>query len=242
MSTRRSTSEVGHAKNVANFSELIQLLEEMGPLYNPTNPAIETAALNTLRDNLAISIENLAYKIAPFKIAVANRENAFTDLSKKATRVRNSFKSMGLSTAENDNIATVVRKIRGDKAIRRVENLENAETESISNAQLSYTSRATNLQSLASLLSAYPAYAPNEIDLTTLKLSQFYDELKDLNNEAANKTFALITARKERNDLLYNNPGNLLSLVNPIKDYLKSVVGANAYYRAAVRLKFKTVE
>lgn len=238
MSTKRSTSEVGHAKNVANFTALIQLLEEMGPLYQPTNAAIAIGNLITLRDELSNSIQNLSDKIPPFKIAVANRENAFKDLSKKATRVKNSFNSIGLSTAENDNVSAIVKKIRGDQPIRRTENLETAETESISNAQLSYTSRATHLQSLVSLLSSYPTYAPNEEELTAPKLSNFHNNLKNLNEETADKTYALITARKERNDLLYNNPGNLLSLVNPIKDYLKSVEGANVYYKAAVGLKF----
>lgn len=238
MSTKRSTSEVGHAKNVTNFTALIQLLEEMGPLYQPTNSTIGIGNLITLRDQLTASIQNLSDKIPPFKIAVANRENAFKVLGKKATRVKNSFNSIGLSPAENDNVLAVVKKIRGDQSIRRAQNLENAETDSISNAQLSYTSRATHLQSLASLLSSYPAYTPNEVELTTTKLEQLYDALKDLNNEAADKTYALITARKERNDLLYSNPGNLISLVNPIKNYIKSVEGAEGYYSAAVALKF----
>ena len=30
-----STSETGHNKNVANYSSAIQLLKEMGGLYNP---------------------------------------------------------------------------------------------------------------------------------------------------------------------------------------------------------------
>ncbi|MFN3752998.1 hypothetical protein [Flavobacterium sp.] len=149
---------------------------------------------------------------------------------------------MGLSAPENENVLAIVKKIRGDQPVRRADNLENAETESISNAQLSYTSRATHLQTLTSLLSSYPAYAPNEEELSAAKLANFYNNLKNLNDEAANKTFALITARKERNDLLYYNPGNLLSLVNPIKDYIKSVEGANAYYKAAVALKFKTIQ
>ena len=91
-----STSEVGHAKNVANFTALIQLLEEMGPLYQPTNPNIQMGNLTTLRDQLSNSIQNLSDKIPPFKIAVANRENAFKVLSKKATRVKNSFNSYPL--------------------------------------------------------------------------------------------------------------------------------------------------
>ena len=235
---RRSTSEVGHAKNVANFTALIQLLGEMGPLYNPTNSEIQITSLETLETQLVASIQNLANQTPPFRIAVANRENAFKPLSKLSTRVKNSFGSLGLSKAEKDNVLGLVKKIRGDHAVGNAENLERAETDSISNAQLSYTSRATNLQSLVSLLLAYPAYTPNEPELTTASLSNLYVQLKDFNNEAANKSFTLITARKQRNDLLYFNPINLLDLVNPIKEYLKSVEGARVYYLAAVRLKF----
>jgi hypothetical protein len=242
MSNKKSTSEVGHAKNVTNFTALIQLLEEMGSLYQPTNTVISITELKALKADLMTSIQNLSDTTPPFKIAVANRENAFQGLSKLSTRVKNSFNSLGLSKAENDNVLALVKKIRGDQAVGKAENLENAETVSISNAQLSYTSRATNLQSLTSLLNSYPAYLPNESELTTVKLVALYAKLKELNNEAADKTYALITARKQRNDLLYYNPVNLLALVNPIKDYIKSVEGANAYYKAAVALKFKTVE
>ena len=235
---KKSTSEVGHAKNVANFTALIQLLGEMGTLYNPTNSEIQITSLETLETQLVASIQNLADKTPPFKIAVANRENAFKPLSKLSTRVKNSFNSLRLSDAEKDNVLALVKKIRGDRSIKKAKNLDKEETDTISNAQLSYTSRATNLQSLISLLISYPAYMPNEVDLKTASLNDLYATLKDGNNEAAKKTFALITARKERNDLLYFNPDCLLTLVNPIKEYLKSVEGANTYYKAAVKLKF----
>jgi hypothetical protein len=158
----RSTSEVGHAKNVTNFTALIQLLEEMGTLYNPSNPTIKIASLETLRDELTTSIQSLADKTPPFRMAVANRENAYRPLSKLSTRVKNSFNSLGLSKAEKDNVMAIVKKIRGDAAVGKAENLDKEETESISNAQLSYTSRATNLQSLVSLLGSYHNYTPNE--------------------------------------------------------------------------------
>ncbi|MGL2965236.1 hypothetical protein [Flavobacterium sp. XGLA_31] len=239
MKTKKSTSEVGHAKNVTNFKALIQLLQEMGPLYQPYNTQIKIADLLTLSSQLDVSIQNLADKTAPFKTAVANRENGFLPLRKLSTRIKNSFNSLGLSKAENDNVMALVKKIRGDQAKATNPNPENQDTQTISNAQMSYTNRATNLQTLISLLTSYPNYTPNEDDLKITGLNNLYTQLKDLNTIATEKTYELITARKQRNDLLYNNPVNLLDLVGPIKDYLKSIEGAADYYRAAVNLKFR---
>lgn len=238
----KSRSEVGHSKNVANFTALIQLLGEMGPLYNPTNPEIKITNLEDLRDQLIAAIQNLSDKTPPFKLTVANRENAFSPLSKLSTRVKNSFNSLRLSKADKDNVLALVKKIRGDQPATKAKDLEKEENDTISNAQLSYTSKAGNLQSLISLLSAYPTYAPNETDLKVSSLSSLYTQLKTFNNEAADKTFALITARKQRNDLLYFDPICLILLVNPIKDYIKSVEGANTYYKQAVRLKFTNIK
>ena len=44
-----STSELGHNKNVANLTSGIQILEEMGTLYNPTNANIFLSNLNPIK-------------------------------------------------------------------------------------------------------------------------------------------------------------------------------------------------
>ena len=139
MSTKRSTSEVGHAKNVTNFTALIQLLQEMGTMYQPSNPKIAITELTTLRDQLDVSIQNLADKTPPFKAAVANRENTFAPLAKLSTRIKNSFNSLGMSKAENDNVLALVKKIRGDQRVKKADSLDKEATQAISNAQLSLT-------------------------------------------------------------------------------------------------------
>lgn len=55
-----SVSEVGHGKNAANLASGIQILEEMGNLYNPTNPNILLPNLNSIKTELnnAITILN----------------------------------------------------------------------------------------------------------------------------------------------------------------------------------------
>jgi hypothetical protein len=43
-----STSETGHAKNVANFEDLISFCTGYGTAYNPSKNSIKLPALNTL--------------------------------------------------------------------------------------------------------------------------------------------------------------------------------------------------
>jgi hypothetical protein len=72
MKTKRSTSEVGHTKNVTNFASLIKILEEMGPRYNPTIPEIKINELKIFSESLNSKVQQLVDKIAPFRSAVAS--------------------------------------------------------------------------------------------------------------------------------------------------------------------------
>ena len=46
-----STSETGHAKNVANLETMISYCTGYGTTYKPSNPEISLAALTTLHND-----------------------------------------------------------------------------------------------------------------------------------------------------------------------------------------------
>jgi hypothetical protein len=46
-----TTSETGHAKNVANFDELISFVTAYGTTYNPSKASIKLTALQALSAN-----------------------------------------------------------------------------------------------------------------------------------------------------------------------------------------------
>ncbi len=59
-------------------------------------------------------------------------------------------------------------------------------------------------------------------------------------NSAGN---ALITARKNRNDILYFNDTNIIQLMREIKAYVKSLgTAGEPYYKALVKLKFTDLQ
>ncbi|ESU27353.1 hypothetical protein FLJC2902T_20580 [Flavobacterium limnosediminis JC2902] len=234
-----STSEVGHVKNVANYNALCQLIEEMGALYNPSNPSIQLLNLQPIRASLTAAIQNLDSTKPIYKNAVSRRETAIASLGKTTSSVMNFFKSLNVSEADKENVESIAKKIRGDKKGKTI-NPEITEGATISTSQMSYDSRIANLNILVSLVSSHPEYAPNESRIQTTTLNQYHLDLSTLSQDVNVAGNSLITARNQRNIILYNGDVNVIQLAKDIKSYLKSLgESAVPYYKAAVRLKFR---
>ncbi|MEO8517196.1 MAG: hypothetical protein ABI426_10640 [Flavobacterium sp.] len=236
-----STSEVGNNKNVANFNTLALILEEMGTLYNPSNAEITLVNLNPIRINLAASVDNLNAKKPLYTNTVAEREIAMVAMTKKTSRVLNCFKSLQVSGTDKENANSIVKKIRGYRTSRKI-NPDSADATTISTSQLSFDSRIANIDVLISFINSHSEYHPNENDIQIVSLQSSNQELKNLTQTVHTVGNSLITARKERNDILYNGPENVIDLARDIKAYLKSLgdVG-KPYYKASVRLRFKPI-
>lgn len=234
-----STSEVGHTKNVANLGSGIQILQEMGALYNPSNTNIQLPNLLSIKVTIDNSITVLNNKIPIYKNAVANREIAIAPLGKRSTKVLNYSKSINISTTDKENIASQVKKVRGDSKAKTI-NPETSETTGISTSQMSYDSRIANLDILINTVSSHSEYIPNETDIQILNLQAYQQELSTLSSLVNSAGNELITARLNRNNILYFSENNIIKLMNEVKAYLKSL-GQDGlpYYKAFIKLKFK---
>ena len=234
-----SSSETGNAKNVANFSSGYQILEEMGTLYNPSNSNLQLANLAPIKVSLAGVITVLNEKNPIYKNAVADREIEIAPLGKITTRALNFAKSLNISTTDKDNLASQAKKIRGDQK-PKVVNPDTAEGDAISTSQMSFDSRIANLDTYTSQLASHPEYMPNETEIQIASLQTYHQRLTTLSGIVNSAGNALITARKNRNDILYFNDTNIIQLIREIKAYVKSLGSAGEpYYKALVKLKFK---
>ena len=234
-----STSETGHNKNVANFSSAYQILEEMGAIYNPSNSNLILTNLQPKKVSLGATITVLNNKKPIYKNAVADREVAIAPLGKRMSKAGNYSKSIDISDTDKENIASQVKKIRGDKKAKTV-NPDTAEVETISTSQMSYDSRIANLETYTTQLASHTEYAPNETEIQIASFQTLHSTLVTLSQTVNSAGNALITARKNRNDILYSNDTNVIQLIKDIKAYLKSLgeVG-KPYYNAIVKLQFK---
>lgn len=236
-----STSETGHNKNVANFNSAIQVLVEMGSMYNPSNPALLLANLNPIQSSLSTAIATLNNKKPVYKNAVASREILMAELPSRLTMSLNFAKSTNISQTDKDNLSSQVKKMRGDRKLKAV-NPDSTAGDTISTSQMSYDSRIANLDTYISQLASYEYYIPNETIIQIANFQNYHQQLttsSSLVNSAGN---GLITGRKNRNDILYHNDTNIIQLIKEIKAYLKSLGSAgDPYYKAIVKLQFKDI-
>ncbi|MET3536462.1 hypothetical protein [Chryseobacterium limigenitum] len=233
-----STSETGHNKNIANFNTVYQILEEMGALYSPTNSKIKLSNLDPIRNSLQTVITELNAKQPVYKNAVAARETAIEPLGKLMTKALNYAKSLDISVTDKENIAAQAKKIRGDQKAKKVSAVTTT-VESISTSQMSYDNRIANLRAFTDQLESYAKYSPNEAEIQITHLKAFHSNLTNLSNTVNVAGNALITARKNRDEILYKNSINVIQLVKDIKAYLKSLgETGKPYYNAVVKLKF----
>jgi hypothetical protein len=241
-----STSETGHAKNVANLEELISFVNGYGTVYNPSKSAIKVAALNTLLTNARTSITGVNSAIPAYSNSVSARESAFEPLNKLITRVFNSLVATETTDQVNDSAKTLVRKIQGRRASKKLTEEEiaahaaNGEDISQNSAsQMSYDNRLDNLDKLIKLLGSVTAYAPNESDLKVAALTTVYNDLKTKNTAVINATVPLSNARISRNDVIYKETTGIVSVANDVKAYVKSIYGGTSpQYKQLSALKF----
>jgi len=245
-----STSETGHAKNVANFDDLISFVTGYGTAYNPTKASISLPELQNLSTRSKNALASVNAAIPAYSNAVAAREAAFSPLNKLITRVINALKATDASKQVDDSARTLVRKIQGRRASAKMTEEEKKtaaaagkEVNEISSSQMSYDSRLDNFDKLIKLLASVALYKPNEKELTVEALTTIYNDLKTKNSEVVTAATPLSNARISRNDILYKENTGLIDIALDTKSYIKSLYGAKSpQYKQVSKISFKTVK
>jgi hypothetical protein len=111
-----STSEVGHAKNVAHLATLITYCQSYGSSYNPSNNAIKVTQLNTLLTSAQTALTNVINDTTANTSAINARIVAFQNIKKLATRMYSALVASGATTQQKNNAKTINRKIQGSRA------------------------------------------------------------------------------------------------------------------------------
>jgi len=180
MSTNHSTSEVGHARNVANFEELIVKCQSFDTAYNPVNDLIKIPQLQTLHIDAQKAIDKVHSLRGTLVITTNQRQTEFSGLKPLATQIINALSASGADKLAVNDAKTINRKIQGKPSMPRTdENQEGQETQrTVSNSQQSYDKLIDHFSALIELLTQIPQYTPNETQLQIAALNDKLEQMK----------------------------------------------------------------
>ena len=236
-----STSETGHAKNVANFQSLIAFVNTIKVNYNPSKNALQLPQLISLK---AQADENLAQVVAQntnYNNTVNQRMQAFSGLKALSTRLVNALQTTDATDEVINEAKSFNKKIQGQRAtaIPKPNNPDTPVPNTISTSQQSYTQQIQHLAGLISVLENERSYSPNEEELKVETLQAKLTTLSNLNDEVANEYANVSSARRTRNTTLYSNEGSIFDTAAEVKKYIKSVFGTTSPEFAQIKgLKF----
>lgn len=232
-----STSETGHAKNVANFQDLIEFVTGYGATYNPSKASLKLAQLTTLKTSADASLADVITKNTNYNNKVNDRITAFSGLKSLSTRLVNALQSTDASPETIGNAKTFNRKMQGKKASSsQVPTDPNALAPStISSSQQSYDQLIQHLAGLTSVLEAEASYTPNEIELQVATLQNKIADLTAKNTAVATAYASVSNSRIARNEILYKSATSIVETALEVKKYIKSVFGASSPQYAQVK-------
>lgn len=250
-----STSETGHAKNVANFETLISSCTGYGTAYNPSKNNLKIPQLQTLLTNSKNALQSVKTNWTTFENARNARETALAPapIKKFCTRIFNALEATDASKLTVDDAKTINRKIQGKRADKKQTppvtppvggtTPTPPEVIQISVSQQSYDSLIDNFNKLIACLSAEPLYVPNETDLKVTALNTTLTNYKTLNTTVINASVPYKNAIIARNSVLYQDIAGLVDVALEVKKYVKSVFGATSpQYKQISKLEFKRIK
>jgi hypothetical protein len=232
-----SNSEKGHAKNVANFKDLIAYSTGYGSKYNPSRTEFTLLELNKMHINAENLLGILNDAMPSYNTAVAEKDIAFEPFNKLITKVYSNFSSCGALKGEVDNAFTLAKKLKGQfTKTDKAKQAEAAGKDPISQAQLSMDMRLENFDKFIKILAANAKYKPNETELQVASLQALHTRLKTLSDGIVTASTPVINARSNRDQLLYAPETGLVDIANGVKKYIRSVYTADTteYKKVAV--------
>jgi hypothetical protein len=232
-----STSEIGHAKNVAYLHELIDFCSGYGASYSPSKNEYKVTELQTLETDSNAALNFVTAKRTAFNIKVNDRKAAFADLRSLSTRLVNALQATNASKALISDAKGYNKKIQGSRsaAIETPTDPNAPVPATISVSQVSRDQLIQHFIGLIAVITAEPSYNPNEADLKITALNTKKNLLITTNNAVSAAYADYSNAIIARNKTLYLEDTGLVPIALGVKKYVKSIFGATSAEYAQVK-------
>ena len=236
-----STSESGHAKNSANFQDLIEFVTGYGAMYNPSKSSLQLVNLIQLKADADGKLADVIVKNTNYNNAVNDRIIVFTGLKSLSTRLVSALETTNAPKEKISDAKGFNRKMQGKRASATQTPIDtNAIAPStISTSQQSFDQLIQHFSGLISILQSETSYTPNENDLKVTSLTAKQAELTTKNNAVATAYTSISNSRISRNKTFYETTTGLVEIAAEVKKYVKSVYGSTSPEYAQIKsIKF----
>ena len=236
-----STSEIGHAKNVANFQDLIEFVTGYGATYNPSKNSLKLPQLIALKATAETKLKDVISKNTAYNNTVNERMIAFGSIKSLSTRLVNALQTTDASDKTIEDAKGFNRKMQGKKAssMQKPTDPDAVAPTTISTSQQSYDQLIQHFSGLVSVLETEPTYSPNETELQIATLSTKIADLNTQNKAVATAYPNISNSRIARNETLYTSENGIYETAGEVKKYVKSVFGTSSpQYNQVSGIKF----
>ena len=225
-----STSETGHAKNVANLQDLISFVTGYGAPYNPTKTILKLPNLIALQNIGKTDISTVVSDNTAYNNKVNERFTEFSNVKSLSTRLTNAIETTDATPEKIKDAKGFNRKMQGKRASTIAAPIDpnTPAPTTISSSQQSFDQQIQHLTGLNSVLLSEPSYAPNENDLKTATVTAKINTLTTKNNEVANAYTTISNSRIRRDKTIYGKDTGIVDIALEVKKYVKSVFGATS--------------
>jgi hypothetical protein len=258
-------SSTGFTTTIPNFSDVIDILVELGVDWNPIDTNLSIPQLKVRHDAAKAVME--AYKsVFEFdRIKTGEREAAYVPLNGLMQRVLAAAIACKMDAATIQNIMTYkdlidggnVNKLeaRKDAKLKREakktfkltgimpeKSEATAEEDKRTVARLAYNLRYDNFENLITLLATAGTYQTNVEDLKIDALKAYFNRLAVANKATDDADKTLSSAKKALDAAFFGKTDSICSTVLDVKMLLVSMEKKTGpTYKKVVAIKFKTV-
>lgn len=235
-------TESGDNKLIGNFRKLIDEVSA-DSAYNPANAKLKATALEAQYTAADTAVTSVNAARAPHKLAITDRESAFSSLRTLAVRSRNFLKASGAPQGVVDDAETSIRKLSGSRKSPKLKDDPNTPVDeskgSSSASQMSYDNQSGNFNSYIEIVKNVASYNPNEADLKVTALTALAASLTAKSNAVSTTSATLNQARGVRDQLLYLADESVVNTARLVKSYVQAALGSQSQLFKKIKgLKF----
>jgi len=239
---------MSNARNIDAYEKLVKIYTGNGGQYAAGSPNLREQNLLDLLARAQGSMKGVSDAKTSFENATNGREVVAKEVSKLASRILAELKSSGAMSQTVDDARMMLRKIKGraasppKAAAPAGQSTEVTASASASHSRTNgkdYASLAYHFEKLLKTISSEPLYQPLEPELQVVGLQNTLTVLRNVNSEVAHANGALKKALRDRNALLYTDPGSMYRTAQALKQRVKAAFGYNsevAYDASHIRL------